>query len=154
MHLVWIHWERTLESLHLISLRFHHICLFLFYLERSLFVFSWVFVTLFFFILVNHKMCQKRKTHSFLLNSDKDQNFSPFLLPFRISEAFSLVIYVNYSPNKQQLGAKQTLENPAEVMRRFVKLSHSWGRKRSEIPLKDKKCSRGIQGNLEKAIIT
>ena len=26
--------------------------------------------------------------HSFLLNSDKDQNFSLFLLPFRISEAF------------------------------------------------------------------
>lgn len=69
-------------------------CLFLFYLERSLFVFSWVFVTLFLFILINHKMCQKRKMHSFLLNSDKDQNFSPFLLPFRISEAVSLVIYV------------------------------------------------------------
>ena len=32
--------------------------------------------------------------HSFLLNSDKDENLSLFLLPFRISEAFFLVIYV------------------------------------------------------------
>ena len=110
-----LHHELFLRNLCLASLKISSCissckkCLFLFYLERSLFVFSWVFVTLFLFILINHKMCQKRKMHSFLLNSDKDQNFSLFLLPFRISEAFFFSDLCDYCYFQIALNSSGTL---------------------------------------------